>query len=234
MDDVRAAREFLRDALRALGYDPAVADSADEAFRVAEQLAPNLVLVDLHMPEVDGWAAARGLRARMREHTFLVALSADVLADNTPRLREAGFDGFSKKPLDMRELQALLVRAHEHCLRHKSDAGREAAIDRSRWEELRAIEVGSGRTLLDRMRERVAEDLPEAVARAERATDSGELEALARALHDIHGLLSLIGASRACSVAQRCEAKFDGGRGRLEEGLWRALLESVREVLARL
>ena len=201
IDDVEPAREFMHAALQALGYEAALAASAEQGFRLAEARRFGLVLVDIQMPGIDGWAAARGLRERLGPAPFVVALTANALANDAPLLQTVGFDGFAQKPLRFRELQALLRRAHERSVGTQPPS----EFDAERWHELGAVSVQNGQSLLDRMKQRVLGALPEARSRLEAAQASQARAELGRALHDLHGLLSLIGATRAAAQVGRAE-----------------------------
>lgn len=203
VDDVDAAREFLAAALRALGYEPSTAASADEAFELVEREPFDTLLVDIQMPEVDGWTTARGLRARLGSAPYLVALTAQSTADDAKRLTEAGFDGYATKPISLAGLQSLLTQAHAH--QQKRSTAR-ALFDQRRWDEMARIPAGPGRTLLDQMRVRVAAALPAVLQRIEAALNTPQQPGpLASALHDASGLFGLIGASSAHELAARCE-----------------------------
>jgi PAS domain S-box-containing protein len=230
IDDMEPAREFLHAALLALGYDAALAASAKDGFRQVEARRFGLVLVDIQMPGVDGWAAARGLRKRLGPEPYVVALTANALANDARLLQNVGFDGFAQKPLRFRELMALLRRAHART------AAREppSEFDTERWRELAAVALGAGESLLDRMRRRVEAALPDARRRLDAARAGSDGAELGRALHDMHGLLSLLGATRAAQSAGRAEraAEHDS----LDAALWAELearLDAVSAELAR-
>ncbi len=244
IDDVEPAREFARAALAALGYSAVVAESADAGFAAAERVRPEVVLVDIQMPDLDGWSAARGLRARLGSRPYLVALSADSFADDASRLSEVGFDGFAQKPVGIRTLQALLLRARAR----RSDAQAEphelaksprgsdgpldlCELDRERWQEMAEIVVGDGETLLDRMCRQVLASLPEVMRRVRSARAEPE-PALGRAVHELQGLFALIGARRAAQLAEQCQRAIDAGVG-VEAALERMLVaaETVRGLL---
>jgi PAS domain S-box-containing protein len=227
IDDVAPAREFMHAALGALGYDAALAASAEEGYELVEARRFDLVLVDIQMPGVDGWAAARGLRARLGSKPFVVALTANALADDAPLLETVGFDGFLQKPLRFRELQALLRRAHE---RAASEPVSE--FDEDRWHELGAVVVGGGQTLLERMQRRVSGALPDARGRLEAARAHASNDELRRALHDLRGLLALIGASRAAAVMGQAEEAAE--RGELDDTAWNEVQRRLDAVSAEL
>jgi len=234
IDDIEPAREFMQAALGALGYEAMLAASAEGAFRLADARFFDLVLVDLQMPGVDGWEAARGLRARLGPEPFLVALTANALANDAPLLRTVGFDAFAQKPLRFRELQALLRRAHERASR----AELPSEFDAERWRELATLSVGPGESLLRRMQQRVEGALPELRQRlmaARAAADTGEL---ARALHDLHGLLALLGATRAAACVRDAERRVteEAHADSLDVATWTELdarLDAVSAELAR-
>jgi two-component system, sensor histidine kinase len=207
IDDVEPAREFLVAALEALGYSPLAAASADLAFGHAERRLIDAALVDIQMPDVDGWTTARGLRARLGAAPYLVALTAQASADDPVRLSNAGFDTFASKPLKMAGLQRLLMQAFQH-----KRKGLETAVvfDAERWKEMAAIMTASGESLLDVMRNRVVAALPDVIARIETASQAGQGPALRRAIHDANGLFGLIGASFAQLLATECEGTSDG------------------------
>jgi PAS domain S-box-containing protein len=228
IDDMDAAREFMHAALLALGYDATLAACAEEGFRRVEARHFGLVLVDIQMPGIDGWAAARGLRARLGPAPFVVALTANALANDAPLLEKFGFDGFVQKPLRFRELMALLRRAHE-----RGVAAQPASeFDADRWRELDAVTVGSGESLLGRMRGRVEAALPEARRGLAAALDAGDGAELRRTLHDLHGLLSLLGATRAAECAGRAEQAAESGS--LDDALRAELYERLDAVSSEL
>jgi PAS domain S-box-containing protein len=234
IDDVEPAREFMQAALGALGYEAALAASAEEAFRLADARFFELVLVDIQMPGIDGWEAARGLRARLGPKPFLVALTANALANDAPLLRTVGFDAFAQKPMRFRELQALLRRAHERAAR----AEPPSEFDAERWRELAALSVAPGESLLGRMQKRVEGALPEARRRLIATRDAADAAELARALHDLHGLLALIGATRAASCVRDAERRVteEARADSLDAATWIELetrLDAVSSELAR-
>jgi CheY-like chemotaxis protein len=226
IDDMEPAREFLRAVLSALGYDAAIAGSAEDAFRRVEERRFGLVLVDIQMPGVDGWAAARGLRARLGPEPCLVALTANALANDSRLLEQVGFDGFAQKPLRIGELMTLLRRAHAR------GGVPQSEFDGERWRELAAVAVAEGETLLDRMRRRVLDALPEARRRLAAAREGRTAAELVRALHDLHGLLSLLGATRAAASMGRAERAAESGS--LDAETWQEIEQRLDAVVAEL
>jgi two-component system cell cycle response regulator DivK len=97
--------KLVRDVLEFAGYDVIGAQSGEEGLRVAQQDPPDLVLMDLQLPGIDGTETLR----RMREGSLgrdvpVVAVTAFAMAEDRERASLAGFDGFVEKPISVREL----------------------------------------------------------------------------------------------------------------------------------
>lgn len=157
-----------------------------------------LTLVDIQMPEVDGWAAARGLRARNGSRAYLVALTAQSSADDAELLTAAGFDGYANEPLRLAGLQSLLVEAYERCTRSETCP----PLDPARLAEMRELTTRSGSSLLSLMAGRVQEALPDVLGRIERAKQEQDEASLDKALHEACGLFGLIWADHARALAE--------------------------------
>lgn len=98
-DEARIARMFER-RLKKAGYDIAVASNGVNGLRLAQELQPDLVLLDIHMPEMDGYEVIRTLRAN--QYTGIVAAcSASVAVRDSDSTIEAGCDYFISKPVDI-------------------------------------------------------------------------------------------------------------------------------------
>ena len=107
VDDQLAARQVLRGLLVGQGYDLAFADSGTEALTKATELGPDLILLDVMMPGLDGFEVCRRLRANpLLAEIPVIMLTA--LDDQDSRLRglEAGADDFVTKPFNQAELRA--------------------------------------------------------------------------------------------------------------------------------
>jgi CheY-like chemotaxis protein len=99
VEDFADAREMYRDYLEFSGFRVATAADGREAVRQARALEPDLILMDLSLPIVDGWEATRQLKSDpATAHLLIIALSAHALAQEGERARQAGCDGFIAKP----------------------------------------------------------------------------------------------------------------------------------------
>jgi len=99
VEDFVDAREMYRDYLEFSGFLVETAAHGGEAIDKARALDPDLVLMDLSLPGIDGWEATRLLKQDpATRHLLVVALSAHALAAEGDRAREVGCDGFISKP----------------------------------------------------------------------------------------------------------------------------------------
>lgn len=99
VEDFDDAREMYRDFLEFSGLSVETARDGRDAIEKARALSPDLILMDLSLPGIDGWEATRILkRDPATAHLRIVALSAHALAPEGDRARAAGCDGFIAKP----------------------------------------------------------------------------------------------------------------------------------------
>jgi signal transduction histidine kinase len=94
-----------------LGHETRTAYSGTEALEIAAEFKPEVVMLDIGLPGMDGFEVARKLRSMPElPSVFLIAMTGYGSADSREEGRKAGFDAFLVKPIDLRELQGLLGR----------------------------------------------------------------------------------------------------------------------------
>jgi two-component system cell cycle response regulator DivK len=99
VDDTRDSRELFVEYLRMAGFQAEQAGSGKEAIDKAAALHPSAIVMDLEMPEMDGWEATRRLKADERTAGIpVIALSAHVMEGARKQATEAGCAGFLPKP----------------------------------------------------------------------------------------------------------------------------------------
>jgi two-component system, cell cycle response regulator DivK len=102
VDDNEKNRKLARDVLRAAGLRTLEAARGKEAIALAAARRPDVILLDLRLPDMEGTDVARGLRGGARTARIpVVALTASPPAGGD-RLLAAGFDGYLQKPIDVR------------------------------------------------------------------------------------------------------------------------------------
>jgi two-component system response regulator MprA len=107
VDDDRAVRESLRRSLEFNGYDVHLAGDGAEALAGIGAVAPDVVVMDVMMPRLDGLDATRALRAAGNDVPILVLTARDAVGDRVEGL-DAGADDYLTKPFALQELLARL------------------------------------------------------------------------------------------------------------------------------
>ncbi len=119
VEDQEDNRRILRDLLTSAGYDLVEATDGLEGVERAATERPDLILMDMRLPGIDGWEATRRLKSDPETRTLpIIALTAHAMADDRDRALAAGCDDHLVKPLDPARLLDLL---RERC------AGKEKA-----------------------------------------------------------------------------------------------------------
>jgi len=99
VDDFRDNREMYVEYLRYVGFRVAEAATGSEALERAFELRPDLIVMDLALPSLDGWEATRVLKSDLRTaHIPVIALTGHALQRHSQRALEAGCDAFLIKP----------------------------------------------------------------------------------------------------------------------------------------
>ena len=103
VEDNERNLKLLRDVLDYAGYDVRVARTAEDGITLAASEPPDLVLMDLQLPGIDGMEALRRLRESPRTAGIpVVAVTAQAMKDDRERALDAGFNGYIEKPISVR------------------------------------------------------------------------------------------------------------------------------------
>jgi len=102
VDDDKRGRKLLRDLLQASGYTTITANDGEQAINLARERGPNLILMDIQLPVMDGVAAMKALKTDPKTKDIpIIAVTAHAMHGDERRLLQQGFDDFLAKPLDI-------------------------------------------------------------------------------------------------------------------------------------
>jgi two-component system cell cycle response regulator DivK len=102
VEDNLGNRILVRRILQSQGYQVLEAADAQEALDVVDDILPDLILMDINMPEVDGFTLTRQIKQVPGfEDIPIIALTANVMKGDRERTLEAGCDGYIEKPIDV-------------------------------------------------------------------------------------------------------------------------------------
>ena len=103
--------KLARDILQVKGYATLEAVTGEEGVRIALETIPDLVLMDIQLPGINGIEALKLLRADSRTHAIpIIAFTASVTPSDRSQVTAAGFNAFLSKPLDLKEFVATIKR----------------------------------------------------------------------------------------------------------------------------
>jgi two-component system, cell cycle response regulator DivK len=106
IEDNEKNLKLVRDILEYSGYEVVAAKTGEDGVDAAFHCAPDLVLMDLQLPGIDGVEALRQLRETSSIDVPVVAVTAFAMRDDRQRVLDAGFDGYLEKPISVRDFPA--------------------------------------------------------------------------------------------------------------------------------
>ncbi len=107
VEDNERNLKLVRDVLQYAGYEIIEARTGEEGVELAQSRSPDVILMDLQLPDIDGMEALRRIRkSPVTADVPVVAVTAFAMQDDRARVFDAGFDGYLEKPLSVRELPA--------------------------------------------------------------------------------------------------------------------------------
>ena len=110
VEDNEKNMKLARDVLQAKGYATLEAVTGEDGVRLAKEKKPDLVLMDIQLPGINGIEALRQLRADPAfAKTPIVAFTASVTPTDRSQIQAAGFDGFLSKPINLKEFLGMIA-----------------------------------------------------------------------------------------------------------------------------
>lgn len=104
-------RILIRRVLTAEGYRVVEAENAQQALEYLEKETPDLILMDINIPEIDGYTLTRQLKTRPElQHVPILAMTANVMKGDMEKALQAGCDGYIPKPVDIDLLPEQIAR----------------------------------------------------------------------------------------------------------------------------
>ena len=105
IEDNEKNRKLVRDVLQFKGYRTVESETAEEGLRLAREKKPALVLMDFHLPGMNGIEALKVLRCDAATSSIpVIAVTASAMTEDLQKIMAAGFDGLQTKPINIKEL----------------------------------------------------------------------------------------------------------------------------------
>jgi two-component system, cell cycle response regulator DivK len=104
VEDNEKNMKLVRDILRHTGYATIEAQTGGEGVRLAGERRPDLILMDIQLPDIDGIEALRRIREDAAlDDVAVIAVSASVMPDDKQKIASSGFDAFVSKPINLKQ-----------------------------------------------------------------------------------------------------------------------------------
>ncbi len=104
IEDNEKNRRLVRDVLQFKGYRTVESETAEEGIRLAQEHSPALILMDFHLPGMNGIEAFHVLRADEKTRAIpVLAVTASAMTEDRQRIIAAGFDGLQTKPINVKD-----------------------------------------------------------------------------------------------------------------------------------
>ncbi len=105
VEDNEMNRDMLSRRLQRKGYTVVLAIDGEQGIKMATSSSPDLILMDLSLPIIDGWEATRQIKSQAETTDIpIIALTAHAMEDDRRRALEAGCDDYDSKPIDFTRL----------------------------------------------------------------------------------------------------------------------------------
>jgi len=218
-------------SLEHLGVRADVVSNGAEVLSAVEERAYDVILMDVHMPELDGLEATRQIRANTSiAQPYIIAVTGNVTVDDRRDCLRSGMNDYLSKPYRLRDLQRVLKDYVESCSTAPSERlpespgpcsapptnGEALAIDENAF-DIRALDdvaemLGTDcRQALGAFIDQFLPEMNALVSRIQRAAAEGDLEGLAMAAHTLKGNVGVLGAREVTKLATKIEAAARNG-----------------------
>jgi CheY-like chemotaxis protein len=105
VEDNEVSRDMLRKRLERRGYSVVIARDGEQGYSLASSESPDLILMDISLPAMDGWEVTQLLKAQgATRHIPIIALTAHALVSDRAKASEAGCNDYDTKPIEFERL----------------------------------------------------------------------------------------------------------------------------------
>jgi CheY-like chemotaxis protein/HPt (histidine-containing phosphotransfer) domain-containing protein len=213
-----------------MGYTADVATTGREALEAVRRESYDVVLMDVQMPEMDGFEATRRIRALGpgEKGPWIVAVTASAMTGDPEKCLAAGMNDYLSKPVRVDDLAAALRRAPRRTRRSRPATALPVLVP-GPLEALRNLERPGEEGFLASLLEIFSRDTPLRIEEMERSATSADAETFRRAAHSLKSSASSLGGARVEALCARME-KLSGGTDGLDEAA--RFLPSLKEEAA--
>jgi PAS domain S-box-containing protein len=210
VEDNKLNQRLAMIVLGNMGHSFVVANNGLEALQLVQSERPDIVLMDVQMPEMDGLEATRHIR-RLSDPVLsqvpIIALTAHALRSEIQKCREAGMDAFIGKPFQEEQLAAKIAELTSQSrmapeVESRAPSGEKAAMNMTALDELVGNDGGFRKELVAIF----LEEVPKSMAGLRKALEDRDLDAVYRITHAVKPSLFLFGVPEAITLVPNIES----------------------------
>lgn len=229
VDDNKVNLDIEREILRLYGAEVITAECGAEAVEYAREHSPDLIFLDLHMPDMDGYETARRIRQiKSCRLTPIIALTADVVSGVDEKVRAAGMNDYISKPFDPEKLRALVK---EYLGIAKTAPERLYTGVSTAFDSVRCLEeLGGNKNVLIRSVKRFLQNNEHTCEQLRIHIGNKSYAIARRILHDVAGVSGNLRCTPLYEASQTLLAELREERHDSDEEFYRAFDEAAAEM----
>jgi len=217
-EDNSINQDVIHEQMNVLGYDIEIVDNGVQALSVIKQKSYDLILMDAHMPHMDGFATTRAIRSfekkNNRDAVSIIALTADISPGIQQRCTNVGMDDYLAKPFSLNDLDNMLKKwlgnapveiSHITKIQQPLSSNPTDILNIPVIEQLRILSQKSGRDTLGRAISRYRSSALEQLDSMHHAAMSGNCKELAFISHSLKSASGTLGVNLIYTVASEIE-----------------------------
>jgi two-component system, sensor histidine kinase and response regulator len=230
-EDNMVNQKLAMTLLQGRGHNVVLANNGREAVKLQENEEFDLILMDVQMPEMDGFEATKIIREREKEKGLtpipIVAMTAHAMKGDREQCIEAGMNEYVSKPINARELfeviEAITEKSRDKTHHVLNEADKTGPATEDIFDMSRAMKIVDGnKTLFKEISDMFFKDLPDNLAKINGCIAGGDAYNLERTAHSLKGSVGNLGAKRSYEAAYRLEKmgnekKLDDAREAFDE-----------------
>ena len=237
-EDSAVNQKLARTLLNKWGHSCTIVGDGREALAASAQREFDLILMDVQMPEMDGFEATAGIRERERatgRHIPIIATTAHALRGDRERCLVAGMDGYLCKPIRARELFDVLEEVGKDSPNGRDHEADAPAGENDIWDRDHATQALDGdRSLLRELAVAFLEECPDLLRRIEAAVQTQDAAQLRMAAHTLKGAAAHFAARTVVAAALALEIMGRNGDLSGADVAWQTLQAEVERLVPSL
>lgn len=210
-EDNRINQQYCKMLLNQFGFECTIANNGKEALKCLEKQHFDLILMDIQMPEMDGYEATRIIRSKLMNSIPIIALTANAMADEHKKCFEMGMDSYVSKPFQPADLHLKIMDIYANKLAHptfttsivnlENIAKKKPLIE----PEFIKSQVQGNLTAANELLEIFIQDVPDEMKKLKSAVEIYNYEAINEVSHKLVSSFSILGIASAVHILQSME-----------------------------